>query len=624
MASTNGSNGDVAAFDPEAGLPVAVLAEPVDGEDNVHEIAFDEQEEEEQQADFHVVDEIVDAPIEHVVAVVEPAENNEAAVHALPFADRAEAMVAEIENEAILGGEDEQHPLPVRFANLRGRNAESISSYLFDMIREGHTCTSVLGGWSRVLEGGCNRVVDHCTSHQYEAFYISSNGRTALHEACLRGSCSHVIKALLAANSIGATDRDHQGNTPLHLLFVDYSSIYPQEEIDSIVRELLAVSPAFLAAASNVEGSTALHMACSAPETMVPPNSLLQLLEANPGAAFKVNNLNQTPLRLHCGRRNASVEAARILYEANPEAIFVLADGWAPLHYAAANCNFELIRFLVQANPEAARVKTERGETALHLLCRQPILGIPQLPSVDILLEAYPDAVTQRDSHHQYTPLHLLCRSGGPRVSLEVVKRLLEANSQATEIADSEHYLPLHYGCENGCEAPIISALLQRYPSAAYSMTRKQDSALSLACTCNKSVETVQMLIQANADALVKKNDYGFAPLHCVCRAYQPRMGIVQALLEACPSCVTLKTHGGETPVHLACSNSGAFVGVLQLLTVAQNNFQELDRVVRPDKKPMTNKVGNTPRAYQIVGAGGSNLPSTPNNSPSFSLLLSS
>jgi len=132
-------------------------------------------------------------------------------------------------------------------------------------------------------------------------------------------------------------------------------------------------------------------------------------------------------------------------------------------------------------------------------------------------------------------------------------------------------------------------------------MTRKQDSALSLACTCNKSVETVQMLIEANADALVKRNDYGFAPLHCVCRAYQPRMGIVQALLDACPSCVTLKTHGGETPIHLASGNTGAFVGVLQLLTMAQNRFRPTssdDAKADPTgtrRMAMTNKVGNTP-----------------------------
>jgi ankyrin repeat protein len=531
------------AIDPDGGLPVAVLAEPIhmDDDENNHDDDQDLQQNE----------------------------------------------------------EEDGHPLLVRFANLRGRNVDSISSYLFDMVREDHTCTSVLGGWSRT---GCNRVVEHCAQHADEAFYVSMTGRTALHEACLRGSCSHIVKAVLAANAIGATDRDHQGNTPLHLLFVDFSTrIINPEEIDSIVGELLNVNPTFLASATNVEGSTALHMACTAPETMVDPNSLMQLLGANPSCASKLNNRNQTALRLHCQRRNASAQVARILLDANREAVFVLdgEDGWAPLHYAAANANLDLIRFLVKANPEAACVRTAQGQAPLHLLCRQN-LSVEELPAVDVLLQADPDSVVQRDSPNFYTPLHLVCK--GSRVSLEVVERLLGTNPQVASIVDCEHYLPLHHACEIGCDSDIVASLLQRYPTAAHAMTRKQDSALSLACTCNKSVETVRLLIQANPDALVKKNDYGFAPLHCVCRAYQPRMGIVQALLEACPACVTLKTHGGETPVHLACSNSGAFVGVLQLLTMAQN--QRMDGTqdfFLSDTKPMTNKVGNTPCKYTHI-----------------------
>jgi hypothetical protein len=136
-------------------------------------------------------------------------------------------------------------------------------------------------------------------------------------------------------------------------------------------------------------------------------------------------------------------------------------------------------------------------------------------------------------------------------------------------------------------------------------------------------VETVRLLIQTNAGALVKKNDYGFAPLHCVCRAYQPRMGIVQALLDACPACIALKTHGGETPVHLACSNSGAFVGVLQLLATAQNKRTGADNTNNNDllvlsnsdnNKPMTNKVGNTPCKYTVHLSN----PSSINHEPQF------
>lgn len=585
------NNGET--FDDDTGLPVAVLALSNHGED-------DQYNEMDLQVghvhgEFHHPEQPDHRVVVEAIDVMEPWEIGE------PDDAPPDAFVVAMEeNEAIRI--EEAHVHNERFAMWRRRHSDIISSYLFDLIREEHTCTSILGGWSRQLEGSCKRVVEFCSSHRQYAFYVSSHGRTALHEACLRGSCSHIIRALLQANAFGVLDRDHQGNTPLHLLFVGYStqrsSIHRPEEIDSIVADLLAISPTFLAATSNVDGNTALHIACSAPETMVPRNRLMQLLEANPSAASRVNNSNQTPLRLHCQRRNASVEVARILFEAHPDTIFLLDnDGWAPLHYAAANTNVDLISYLLEANPEAARLKTSKGETALHLMCRQST-GTPPLSSIDKLLEADPDAVIQRDQEHLYTPLHLLCLAGS-RVSIDVLHRLIQSNPQAAEIADADHYLPLHHACENGCDANVVAALLEAYPSSAYAMTRKQDSPLSLACTCNKSVETVQMLINANPSALVKKNDYGFAPLHCVCRAYQPRMGIVQALLEASPSCVALTTHAGETPIHMASSNSGAFVGVLQLLTMAQNGLQQNDNRKKqplvPETKAMTNKVGNTP-----------------------------
>lgn len=494
--------------------------------------------------------------------------------------------------------EDEDAPILFPFANLRGRNMDTISSYLFDMIREERSCS--LAGWSSRSEG-CDQVVSHCSEHSDEAFYKSLRGRTPLHEACLRGSCGHIVEALLDANSFGATDRDNEGNTALHLSFVDFStrSIINPQGRDSFVSKLLNVNPSFMAMATNLAGNTALHMACFAPETTIDPSSLAQLLKANPSCASKLNNKRHTPLHLHCQRRNASTRVAKILLEANPEALYVLdgEDGWAPLHYAVSNVNFELIQFLVETNPDAASVRTTQGLTSLHLLCRVPNLAVEQLPAVDVLLRADPGSATRRDaSPNTFTPLHLLCRVSS-RVSLDVLERLLETSPGAAGIPDSEHYLPLHHACEIGCDSQIISALLRSYPSAAYAMTRKQDSALSLACSCNKSVETVRLLIEANPGALVKKNDYGFAPLHCVCRAHHPREGIVKALLNACPACITLKTHGGETPVHLACSNLGAFVGVLHLLATAQNKVTgDSKDLIMSDNKPMTNKVGNTPR----------------------------
>ena len=100
---------------------------------------------------------------------------------------------------------------------------DTIPSFLFDLIREGITCTSTLSGGSS--QGiSCHGTISYCIENIDQAFYVQeSSGRTPLHEACLRGACIHVIKALLNANPIGALEPDHAGNYPLHLLFVDFS-----------------------------------------------------------------------------------------------------------------------------------------------------------------------------------------------------------------------------------------------------------------------------------------------------------------------------------------------------------------------------------------------------------------
>lgn len=478
---------------------------------------------------------------------------------------------------------------------LRGRNAENISPLLFEMVKAGCTCTSVLSGWMQ--EEGCNKTVAQCTETPDQAFYSSPHsGRTPLHEACLRNACTHVVTALLNANPIGAMERDHSGNYPLHLLFVAYGFV-SVEEMDNIVGQILAVNPSHMAVAVNGDGSTPLHMACSAPETMIDPSILVRILSANPACATTLNNRFQTPLSLYCKQAQASSSVARVLLDAQPETIHqVDHDGFTPLHDAASNLNDELVCFLLERNPDLARQRNREGRTPLHLMC----LAHPRerhLDALQALIRAAPEAVSMGDNVAQRTPLHIACKS--QRFGLNTVKLLLQSNASAASVTDADNYTALHHACENGADIEAIRSLLSFFRMAAWVVTRKQDTPLHIACGANSSSDTVRLLIDVNQDALTMTNDYGFAPLHCVCRAYQPRMGIVKALLEANPACVGLRTHGGETPIHLACS-SGAFVGVLQLLTLAQSGVagKSVQKTTQPSlsvAEGTTNKVGNTP-----------------------------
>ena len=74
--------------------------------------------------------------------------------------------------------------------------------------------------YCQVVQKAVNALCSIASSILKKHFYLSLQGRTPLHEACLRGACRHIVQVMLQDNMVGATDHDHQGNTPLYLLFV--------------------------------------------------------------------------------------------------------------------------------------------------------------------------------------------------------------------------------------------------------------------------------------------------------------------------------------------------------------------------------------------------------------------
>jgi ankyrin repeat protein len=476
---------------------------------------------------------------------------------------------------------------------LQYRNALQGTSFLYGMVQDQDTtCSAILGGM------GCTAIVERVQQFPDDSSYTDvRTGRTPLHEACLRCSCIHVVSAILASNAGRALVLDNTGNTPLHLLFVGVSThALEAPAMCAVIDELLADNESVVASVNNRGGNTPLHVAMQAAEAFIPFECFRRILQANPSSATRVNNLNQTPLSLHCQRRQGSKEVAELLLEAFPDAIRVLdtAKGWSPLHYAAENANHDLIKLLLHANAEAASVRTTPSmETPLHLLCRKSI-GERHIPSIQSLVEADSRTVCARDAKKSLTPLHLACKNA--RVPENVIECLLEGCPEAASVPDSNNYLPIHHACEAGASAEVVSCLLQVYPAGANAKTKKNDTPLSLACACNKSTETVALLIQANSCALMEKNHYGFVPLHCVCGAVQPRMGIVEEVLRVCPRSVATKSHGGETPMHIACGNPSTCMGVIELLTTQyESNTDGAAEVVLMKNRQMTNKIGNTP-----------------------------
>ncbi|KAG7349718.1 ankyrin repeat domain protein [Nitzschia inconspicua] len=520
-------------------------------------------------------------------------------------------------------------PVPMNMVGDQGEdilpeeeNVE-ISSHLFDLTREGRLCSCTRQAWS---DGGCNVVVRQCQENPMQAQYSSPHLRSPLHEACWRNACRHIVRALLSAFPEAASEKDVAGNTPLHLAFVDFSSHHSgYQDIEEVVDQLLT---AHSDVHPNFDMNTPLHMACMTSEGVVHPGVISKLVKSLDSCASLINYKNQTPLVLHCKRPSASVHIAEILLRAAPNTLEVLdSDGWAPIHYAAANANVPLLQYLTNTYQDEARILTSNQETALHILCRlhsklSPVVAAPQridsglaggrperstdvVEAVKLLIGAHPQAVTVTELVGRYTPLHLLCKGGDSASLSQVLRVLLDADSSVVNKSDREGYLPLHHACEAGCDSDIIHMLLKSSRVTATALTGKYDTALSLACSCNKSVASVKLLVEAFPKALSLRNNYGFAPIHCVCRAHLPRMGIVEILLDAYPSSVFLKTNSGEAPIHLLSSNRGASIGILHFLTRVQNNEQpkreeatDTGSITFADiiiSGPTTNRIENTP-----------------------------
>lgn len=501
---------------------------------------------------------------------------------------------------------------PASVAALAAHPERTISPLLNDMVKVPYTCTSLLSGWLST-DDQCTRRVQQCQEMPDQAFFSDPRTeRMPIHEACLRNSCIHVIRALLTANEFSASRRDKHGNTPLHLLFISHSPMRRSpEEMDAIVEALLERNPDVVAEATNAEGNTPLHVACSAEPNYVSPAVLKRMLAANPACASVQNILGRMPLHVYCKQPSTrtSIEIAQILLEAHSGAGHrVDVAGRTPLHHAALQSNTELCYFLVQHAERAASIRSGPfQETPLHLLCQQK-LQEQHVPALRALLEAAPETITLANSK-MASPLHEVCKHKTP--SLQVIRLLIEKDPGVTSMTDAEGYTALHYACEYQVDTPVVECLLTAHRGAASAVSRKQDTALHIACSANSSSETVKLLIEANPEALTIRNDYGFTPLHCCCRAYLPRAPIVQAIVEANPECVTMRTNGGETALHLACS-SGAYVGVLRLL--ADSPSVKMVKLARD--KAMANKIGNSPLHEACFRAGHDRIETLAKSNP--------
>ena len=209
-------------------------------------------------------------------------------------------------------------------------------------------------------------------------------------------------------------------NLPIHLLCSN-------EELDEavsvdILKILIEASPESVQReASDFE--LTIHEAAWYGKS---PEFLKILVNAYPESVGIQSGEEDLPIQLACKSDNCRLDAVKYLLDIYPESINVESYGWLPIHYASSSNNdtpqkADIIEHLLMKDPACASKLTDVGKTPLHLACYSQ----PNLIAIQILFDAYPEAVLKRDETGR-----LLCT--GLRNTTEMNEIIIQKKQQSS------------------------------------------------------------------------------------------------------------------------------------------------------------------------------------------------
>lgn len=229
------------------------------------------------------------------------------------------------------------------------------------------------------------------------------------------------VELILDHNVEALCHQEHQGRTPLHLLF-DVVAEQQQQEWSRRVR--------------NQTVRDKLDLIHGGPDGFSPPLSLVELLLVSPGAAPNTNLVH------HAGERPSC--AAHVEDE----------TGRLPLHAALhVATSSKVVQALIQSHPTSlVHTTEEQMQTPLHFGLNSPYATpLQTVETMQVMLQAYVTsrhgtfvngrlALKMEDATGRY-PLHYACEHMAP---VEVIRTLLEKYPKASRIPNGVGDLPLH------------------------------------------------------------------------------------------------------------------------------------------------------------------------------------
>ena len=372
---------------------------------------------------------------------------------------------------------------------------------------------------------------------------VSSQNPLCFHNAC--GNENVTLKMVqLLYNTLPEAFRlrNNDGDLPIHSLCCN-KDLDETNSLD-ILRFMLSIDPTL---SREVVGGGYLPIHYAVMETST--TFCKELIDAYPESLRVETSGGWLPIHEACeGDRDDTADTIQYMLELDPELINAEDNsGWLPIHYAAADGMTKSIELLLKFDPDAASKEINDGnqQIPLHLACSYTN---PNLSSIQVLYDAYPEAILARDRGRR-TPLDI-ARNQPTKdfLQTQLVYARQAQDMTAMTTLDENGWLLLHRALKEGASLGSIKLLMRANPAAVQVADQNGAHPLQIACEFS-SVKVVKYLVDLDGDNLNNIDAKNNSPLHYACRGGS--LGIVKYLLQANVPSVSERNNNNKLAIHL-------------------------------------------------------------------------
>jgi len=398
-----------------------------------------------------------------------------------------------------------------------------------------------------------------------------NHGNLPIHTALVNQNITcRVIQLLLDSLPESISQPNPYGDLPIHCL-CENKNIDETVSVE-ILNYLIQAYPESVQHGTS-HGELPIHVAVGA---SMSPKFLKILVDAYPESVrIPLEVDRKLPIHWACSSVNCSVDVVKYLLDVYPESINVEAhDGWLPIHmvaYSNGPQKADVIEHLLSKDPTYASKLTRNGECPLHLAC---FIG-PNLAAVQVLFDAYPEAVLKRNRNGR-TPLKLAreraeinddnvtedniayLNSQRAQVINFLQTQLFYANSspESLVVQDENGWTRLHRALKDNAPLGSIKLLVKKSVDTVQIADLKNAFPLHIACEFS-SVKVVQYMIEMLDERTRNHLDVNKdSILHYACQG--GNYEVVRFLLDKQSPHVTERNADQKLPIQLFCESGSS------------------------------------------------------------------